>query len=62
MGPLIHIALTLSRLARRRWTRAQAAVALGALVLAAGIVTADRLGYWPDWMRAHGHQGSGLRR
>ena len=62
MGPLIHVALVLSRLARRRWTRGQAAVALAALALAAGIVTIDRLGYWPEAMRAEGRHGPGWRR
>ena len=52
MDALLRLTLTLSRLTRRRWTRAEALVALGVIGIALAIGLIDKLGYWPEALRA----------
>ena len=51
MDALLRLTLTLSRLTRRRWTRAESLVALGVIGIALAIGLIDKLGYWPEALR-----------
>ena len=60
MDPLLRLTIMLSRLSRRRWTRLQVAIAMGALVLALAVGLIEWAGYWPESWQVN--RGRGLPR